>query len=290
MAALRDNRFLAWLGPTASEKDHYRHVRLDEDPAHRAAGMEALQEAVATAHADATRWIADLVGDPLDPFTEMSVVSSYPQDLHTLTLQGYLGEVVTGVVAENFDPHGVRWQVPAFLFRFHTTAIESLDRRLLLGDSATRIPGRTGDDCVAFLRGTDGTIEAWLNCEAKCTAGHDAGLISKGHQQLSRPLRLAASGLQLIQVMQDSADPEAADWVAALRVYRNHAARSEAAVRADLFVYVCGRRPAGASWLPRDRPHWAYTAAHPVEAVEVHFEDIDVTLTTVYPGHVISRD
>lgn len=291
MTSLRDDDFRRWLLPQRRESGHYRHARLDEDAAARANGLEALRRAAVAAHDDARRWIEEMLGESLDPFDETDLPAQYPHGLHTLTLQGYLGEILAGVIAENFDPHDVRWEVPGFLFRFHAVALEGLDRRLLLGDEPTRTPGRTGDDCIAFLRGPDGRIEAWLNCEAKCSAEHSAGLISGGHSQLSRPLRRAASALQLISVLQASTDPAAEEWIAALRIFRTAAATPDAATRADLFVYVCGQRPVREpTWLPLDRPHWRYLATHPLEAVEVHLNDVDAVLSTTYPGHDVDRD
>jgi hypothetical protein len=289
---LQNADFRLGLLGTPVEDGHYRHLRLDEDAGNREAGLLALAEAVKTAHLDAQSWIREMAGVSLDPFGEDDVDAQYPQGLHTLTLQGCLGEVFAGVVAENFDPHEFTWEVPAFLFRFYHAAIEGLDRRLSLGDDTSRTPGRTGDDCIAFHRAPSGRIVAWLNCEAKCSAGHSSSLITSGHQQLARPLLRAASGLQLLDVLRDSNRPDKDDWIAAIRVYRASANGPDAAERADLFVYVCGRRPADGrmSWISPDKPHPSYRATHPLEAVEVHLEDVDVVLTTAYPGHVINRD
>lgn len=274
-----------------SPSSHYRHTKLTEDDAQRSDGLDALEAAVAAAHQDAAGWIERALGDSLPPLDPCDVAANYPDGLHTLTLQGYLGEVFAGVLAENFQPHGYDWEVPAYLFRFHQTAIESLDRRLQFGGRADRIPGRTGDDCIAFVRDTEGHIVAWLNCEAKCSADHSASLIAKGHDQVSRPLRRGASTLALIDVMLDSDDPAAPRWVAALRLFRRAVGTATEAERADLLVYVCGRGPVdGGSWVPRTAPHVRYSARVPLEAMEVHLTDVDDVLVTVYPDHTINRD
>ena len=136
--------------------------------------------------------------NPLDPGPREggSPPLRYPDDLATTTLQGYLGEVFAGLIAENFDPHHLAWSVPAFLFRTHSVAAQTLERRRQLGGPATPIPGRTGDDALAFAKDPDGRIVAWLFGEAKCTHDHDSALINAGHEQLSaavyRPVDLTA--------------------------------------------------------------------------------------------------
>ena len=135
-----DDGLRAWLEPQRSLHDGYRHTVLSEDSAHRDGGLSALAHAVDRAHHDAKTYLADVFATTLDPFGEDQLAKDYPSQLKTLTLQGYLGEIFAGLYAENYAPHGVRWEVPAFLFRFSDAAIEGLDRRLQLGGEATRVP------------------------------------------------------------------------------------------------------------------------------------------------------
>ncbi len=286
----RDNDLIAWLCPILADLGGYRHVRLIEDVAGRPPGLEALARLVERAHEDAKTYLEDLLAIPLDPLGEDDVADAYPDALNTLTLQGYLGEILAGVVAENYGPHDVEWEVPAFLFRFSNAALEGLDRRLQVGGEATRTPGRTGDDCFAFLRDPNGRIVAWLNCEAKCSSDHNAGLIREGHAQLSRAQVRPVSAYQLIDVLRDSELPDADAWIAALRLFRRDAMRAEPPERADMLVYVCGRAPVQReSWIPCEAPHDAYRGGRPLEAVEVHFSAFDDVLTTVYPTHQVNR-
>lgn len=285
-----DNDLRAWLEPRRSLQGGYRHAMLTEKADQRLSGLEALAEATARAHEDAKRLLGDLFGTSLDPLEADPVATAYPAQLNTLTLQGYLGEIFAGLYAENYAPHGLAWEVPAFLFRFSNAAIEGLERRLQLGGEATRTPGRTGDDCVAFYREESGAISAWLNCEAKCTTTYPRKLIADGHRQLGRPLVSPVSLYQLIQILSDSEDPDSHRWVAALRVFRVESRTHDGPVRADLFLCVCGRAPTHeASWLDACRPDVHYTASQPLEAVEVHLDDLDGVLMKVYPGHEINR-
>lgn len=197
---------------------------------------------------------------------------------------------MAGLVAENFEPHDRAWEVPAFLFRTHIAAFQALERRRQLGGRAQPVPGRTGDDCVAFVRDEEGRIVEWLMCEAKCTHDHDAGLVSTGHKQLSVPLTAPVDLLQLVDILEESDDPEAADWVDAIRLMHQESVLGGAAERMDLFMYVCGRSPVNkTSWLPSDEPHEDYEADGPLEAVELHFHDFDEVLEHVYEEHHVHR-
>ncbi len=277
-----------WLRPQRAVNGTYRHVLLSEDPESRADGLASLTTVVAEAHRDARERLERLIGTSLDPIQGgLPDSRPYPDGLHTSALQGYLGEVLAGVVAENYQPHGESWVVPAFLFRGHQAAYQELERRRQLGGPARPIPGRTGDDALAFRVDEDGRVTAWLWAEAKCTHDHDAGLIDAGHRQLSTEIRVPVDLIQLIDVLADSREPLRERWIASLRelLYASNPPR-----RFDLFVYVCGRRPVRrATWLPKDQPHRSYTGPGPLEAVEIHFSDFDEVLVAVYPQHVIDR-
>lgn len=93
---------------------------------HRPSALAALAE---EAHRDARQRLERLIGISLDPIPNgTSPDWHYPEGLQTSVLQGYLGELLAGLIAENYQPHGRAWVVPAFLFR----AI-SLRSRILSG-------------------------------------------------------------------------------------------------------------------------------------------------------------
>jgi hypothetical protein len=281
----------AWLRPSVSEAGRYRHVVLAEQPAARSAGLKALRQIVKEAHADAARRLDDLGAPTLDPLVSPSKSQAlgYPEALHTITLQGYLGEIIGAIIAETYSPHEREWTVPCFPFRHHTAAFQALERRRQLGGRARRTPGRTGDDFLAFVRDSDGTILAWLMGEAKCTASHDAGLIGDGHAQLSIGLAIPVDLLQLIDVLESVGDSESLGWAASLRRL-NAADLDSAPERYDAFVYVCGRSPVKKkTWMSTGSPHERYTRDGPLEAAEVHMPDVDGALKSVYAAHVIGR-
>lgn len=103
------------------------------------------------------------------------------------------------------------------------------------------------------------------------------------HKQLNTSLVAPVDLLQLIEILEDSSDPGAEDWIDAIRVMRNEMVRGASADRLDLFMYVCGRQPASrATWIPRDRAHPRYARSGPLEAVDVHLTAFDEVLEHVY--------
>jgi hypothetical protein len=278
----------AWLTATRTANGTYDHLLLVEDIDARDEGIEALRVLVAQAHADARGRLSALAGISLDPLDETGLPGElpYPDGLHTVTLQGYLGEIMAGLVAVNYKPHGRTWEVPAFLFRFDTAAVQALEGRRQLGGGARQTPGRTGDDCVAFVRDDTGRIVEWLKCEAKCSLDHNASLISDGHVQLNKELTAPVDLLQLIEILEDSTIADAKDWVDALRLMRAETRGEPKSQRFDLFMYVCGRAPKQAStWLPTQTPQSKYERDGPLAAAELHLGDVKATIEFVYPDH-----
>lgn len=288
MSCWVSTELVAWLKVSATGAGEYSHLLLAEEPPRRDDGLRALAELVREAHRDARERLEDLTSrslDPLDP-SRPATQPSYPDSLETTTLQGYLGEVVAGLVAENYSPHNRRWRVPAFLFRGHFSAFQALERARQRGVAVAATPGRTGDDALAFELDDDGAIASWLYGEAKCTAGHDAGLISDGHLKLSAPDWLPIDLAQLIEVVERQPTIEARNWAHALRAL-NFVSESDAPQRFDMLVYVCGRKPIQAgrdAWMSTGAAHESYTGGKPLAAVEVHLDDFVTVIATVYPG------
>lgn len=279
----------SWLTSADTVNGTYRHALVTEDAAHRAEGLSSLAALTVEAHRDAHERLERLIGISLDPLAGVEPVGwrPYPDGLHTSVLQGYFGEMLAGVIAENYQPHGRMWAVPAFLFRGHQAAYQELERRRQLGGPARPVPGRTGDDALAFEVDDDGAIVGWLWGEAKCTHDHDSGMIAAGHQQLSVAIRVPVDLIQLIDVLGDSRDAASERWIASLRELLFS---TDPPPRYDMLVYVCGRDPIRkATWIPQDTPHSQYTRAGPLEAVEVHLADFDEVLLAAFPRHVINR-
>jgi hypothetical protein len=285
----RRNEIRAWLASTETANPPYVHTLLAEESTERAQGLAALGELAQEAHDDARRRVERLLAISLDPLERDRPLQwpAYPDSLHTTVLQGYLGELLAGVIAETYDPHGRTWSVPAFLFRGHAAAFQDIERRRQLGGPARPIPGRTGDDAFAFEMNEDDEVTAWLWGEAKCTYDHSSTLIADGHAQLSIPIQLPVDLLQLIEVLSESQLPDADRWIAAIREMIR---RPDPPPRFDMFVYVCGRKPVrNPTWISSEAPHSRYGAAGPLQAIEVHLDEFDDVMIAVYPRHVVNR-
>lgn len=150
------NPFSSWLtsSVTVSTDRHYWHHYLVEQPEKQADILEELQLYVHKAHADARLHFQELAGYSLDPLnfgSSKDPVRGYPETLPMDTLQGCFGEILAGLIAEYFSPFGIdEWKVPAFLFRFHNAAFHRLEQLSQTGGEAKSVPGRFGDDCLAF--------------------------------------------------------------------------------------------------------------------------------------------
>ena len=294
----KDDTLGEWLAPERSGEAPYRHLRLREQANKRTEGLSALAPLVESAHSDALDWLKGIAAEAFDPLCPPDagesivppLASNYPHSLHTTTLQGYLGEILAGLIAENYRPFDLDWEVPVFLFRNHDAAINQLERQRFLGTAAVPVPGRFGNDCLAFTR-VDGQISAFLTCEAKCSRSHNASLIAAGHEQLSSgDAHIPVDLYQLLGLLRSRGDAEAESWVAELSPLLTMS-DSDAPQHYDLFVYVCGKeRQDGGPWMSTDSAHKKYTAERELEAAEVRFDEIDEIIVTVYPGHTISGE
>ena len=250
--------------------------------------IDEIKVVVQDAHEDAKRRLRSLAGINLDPLGEPPVfdpAANYPECLDFQTLKGYFGEIFAGIVSVNYPHFGDNgWEMPVSLFRFHDLAFDQIERLHQDAGAAKRIPGRTGDDNMAFLRDKNGAITKVLICEAKCTADHSSTLISDAHEKISESNFKPVSLRNLIDILQGYDDDESKKWVDALRQYFL-SPKSSAPERYDLVSYACGRGPVSASrksWIPSDRPHIKYTGKRRLEAVEIHLFQVDKLILEVY--------
>lgn len=155
----------------------YRHRRLDESRELRDRILPRLKQVIFEAHEDARRYIRKLEGVSLNPLEipeGQDPAAGYPgQTVHLNNLIGYFGEILTGVICEEFAPFDeTRWKVPAYLFRWHLDEARHLDQIGQIGKNPNPNkeirPGRQGDDCLAFILNESGNITHTLFCESKC--------------------------------------------------------------------------------------------------------------------------
>lgn len=266
----------------------YSHILLVEQVGKRATIIKDLSEYVDSAHEPARRHLRHLLGFTLNPINQNiseDPAKGYPEDLDKITLQGYFGEIFAGIIAEHY-PHfeSSRWEVPVYLFHTHDVAFQQLELAKLTGADPSHVPGRTGDDCLAFERDSKGNIIRVMFCESKCTAKHNATLIKEAHEKISAlnilPVDLARIIEALLLIPEDAS---ANQWIDALR--RLYFRKDNLQERCDMVLYICGRPPKiNDTWIHAAVPHASYKGKRKLTAVEVHMLDVIDMVKTVYKG------
>lgn len=281
--------FTQWLECTRSENPskRYCHHHLKERDDAWANVSGSIIDYFRRAHDDAVRRLQRLIGLSLHPAgVDPAAPNGYPHGLPLGTLQGSFGEIIAGMCAEHGSPSGYDdWEVPAFLLRTHLVAFQQLERSGQTDDLPNAIPGRTGDDCLAFRRTEDMQIVAVLYCEAKCTLDHDSALISSAHGRAASSI---VDLLQIIEVLQLGETPEATRWIDALRILRLQLFSEPTRIsRHDAVVYVHKRGPVrNQTWIPTDQPHQNYTAGRPLDSFEIQLSDVSSRISAVYAREV----
>lgn len=288
MFNLRSRQITEWLDSRVTKASGtYRHHLLVENRCRRATAIVELKRIVQEAHEDARRQLCRCVQSNLDPIlpgTGPTVGDAYPSILHLNTKKAYFGEIMAGIVAENYASVGPgKWRVPVFLFRLHHLAFDQLEMWRETGLLPQHVPGQPGDDCVAFCRDTRGTIVAALVCEGKCTHGHDSSLIADAHRKLGTQVSRPTSLHQIIGILREQmSDPEAQQWAEALTQLYLKDLKDDYR-RCDLASYTCGRRPARRlTWMPVNQPHAEYQGGRDLESVEIHIADVDDLVEELY--------
>ncbi|MED4588237.1 hypothetical protein [Priestia flexa] len=285
---IKSKQLSMWLQNNVNEsKDKkYRHRLLKENKDKRVDIIEELRDIVSEAHDDARlrlRKVVDTSLHPLENEESFDPAQGYPELFDLTTLKGYFGEVFAGLIAENFSPFGEDWRVPVFSFRYHEIAFDQLEMYRLTGEKLNTIPGRTGDDCLAFVMDKSHKINKVLFCEAKCTANHKASMISDAHIKISSMNLIPVEVRRLIDTLKDYEDSESRKWVKSLRELYIKGTQNE---RYDLVSYVCGKSPVRSktrkSWIPSNMPHPSYEGKRKLEAVEVHLNDVEDLIREVY--------
>lgn len=290
------NKFALWLRDSLSESNDkkYRHRLFTEYPNKREEILEELTSYVQNAHEDARSYLRALFENTLDPFTtsaSFDPAEGYPELLHMQTLKGYFGEIFAGLVAEHFSPFDESgWKVPVFLFRYHTVAFQELERIRQTGEKAKEIPGRTGDDCLAFQMNNDGQIVRYLYCEAKCTSrGNRTGMVAEAHKKASESA--VVDLMQIISTLQQRNNAISNQWLPAIQklslILRKRLPETlnHKIERCDMVSYICGESPVRGgrtAWLPTEKPHSEYKAGRRLETVEIHLPEVEALIESVY--------
>lgn len=276
-----------WLEENRTNSgEKYLHILLTEQSNIPDEVWEELVTYVDHAHEGARASLRAPLGESLNPImhgSKKNPAYGYPHKLNIVALQGFFGEILTGIIAEHYKMFGSgSWEVPVHLFRAHITAFQQLEEIKQNDNWDKIIPGRTGDDGLAFERNQNGKIICWMACEAKCTSSHNSGLISDNHEKLSKSVAVKPVDLlRTIEALQDYADDEYSKaWIETLRNFYFEKGKKE---RCDLSVYVCAKFPIREkTWISPDKPHKSYTAKRKLTSVEIHINDLLDKIQSIY--------
>jgi hypothetical protein len=266
-----------------------------ESRAALAAVRHELQAYVDECFDDARKHLRAGFNNALSPFNTPvpDPAANFPKLLNQITLQGYFGEILSGLAVEHWGAHGHNdWEVPAFLFRLHPVEfqhLETINARIAAGDvydpddEKEIRPGRTGDDCLAFRINNHDTITDVLTLEAKCLGVHKIDKIKDAHAKVAAGGTLPTGIRELVNLLSEYTTPPAKRWHAAM--FKLWAGGHLVAVRRDGVSYACSQTPKKAgkiSWMAHDTPHVAYTATRHLEGLEFHLDDLLALMAAVY--------
>lgn len=273
-----DNLHL-WLSSivSVSADRKYKHQLLTEDASRFSDVENGMKGYFADAHNDAKRHYSNLIAIDLSPGALIpsanEALTNYPEGLPIAILQSYFGEIFAGLVAEHLAPFDEgEWKVPAFLMRFHNVVFEQLEKSHRAGQELPlTLPGRTGDDCLAFIKNESGQISKVLFCESKCVQGHRAEYLNDAHEKLSGVFNCVH---QIIEILEGRSDVESLSWIEPLRQLRMKKEGTDFE-QCNLLCYISGDMPVRrTTWIPVDVAHEKYTASRRLEAVELHLANL----------------
>ncbi len=257
-----------WLENSLTENGDYRHRHVFEsEEDQRKEALEIIKEYIAWAHSDTKEKLEEeyTLGVDLDPeaYEESStVVEAYPQVLHKRDLKGYFGEAFAGLLAEIFEVHRKNWVIPIFLFRLHNKVFERLEEWDLSDEPDEDLPptpGRSGDDCLAFVVEDESVVDC-MSIEAKYTPEHNSSQIDSAFDKVNeRPKSL----IQIAGILDEIGKEDLADKVKLFRYSNNDLGKYK------MISYLHGKEPTqNNTWIDTDSPKKSTDE----EAVELEFQ------------------
>lgn len=285
------NELEKWLKNSIYEHNqpNYFYLLLKEEPTYRKNILPALKQVFHDAHQDFRNLVVDVFDANLDPLDPPSIqtekkkflckLDQWLTKLDNRTLAGYFGEILTGLTVLSFSPFEISdWEIPVFLYRHHVHAYDAFEKFSQTGKLPKAVIGRSGEDNIAFLRDNNGNVVRELRCEAKCSFGHNSGLISEAHKKFDDATKTSPEIFRILQILRDYDDVESQKWAASLK--KHHWTRTEPL---HLVFYVCGKMPiAKTSWINKDAPHKNYTSARSLQSIEVHISNIPSLIKRIY--------
>lgn len=294
---------VAWLKETNRIDGDYGHLLLEQQAPIDVARLRPYFE---SAHLDAREVFHGDAGLDLHPDAGAAGAhAQYPACLPPTARRGLFGEVLSGLVTEQYEFIGKQeWSIPVFLFRHHADARKYVFALARDPGRQRQLHGRHGNDFIAICLDSDGVVVRFLAGEAKWRKSLTAGAVEtlmlgeweadpngvkvrSGRGiwfELNRELA-APDGLRQLQAILKERDPDG--YAAAILSMDKALILRDPVVipRTDLVVLsgnVAARRVAGSTFLPDRAAPADYTAGNPLQVVEVILEGGDALIDQLY--------
>lgn len=163
-------RMQEWLEEYLSINDNFGHLLLVQNDIDQEEVASFLRPYFESAHLDAREVFHSDIGIDLHPDAGDgdTPLPTYPNSLPSRTQRGLFGEVITGLVVENYELVGKHdWVVPIFLFRHHEDACNYLFDLARNPEKTRQTIGRLGTDFIGLELGEDGSVTRVISGEAK---------------------------------------------------------------------------------------------------------------------------
>jgi hypothetical protein len=158
----------------------FGHLLLVQREADDGSLVACLRPYFESAHLDARQSFHADIGIDLHPDAEEDAepVVTYPGCLPSTTKLGLFGEVLAGLVTQNYPlVGGHAWSIPIFLFRFHDDARNYLFDLARNPERTRQAIGRLGSDFIGLLLAADGAVARFIVGEAKWRATLTAAVV-----------------------------------------------------------------------------------------------------------------
>lgn len=292
------------LRPTIAGSGSYRHLLLEQCvPSLSDPDISELRPYFESAHRDAREVFHAAARISLHPEDGgKGSHATYPNCLPKKTVRGLFGEVMCGIVAETYDLVGSKkWRVPIFLFREHAPVARYIFDLVRDPARIKEVHGRPGNDFIGLELAADGTVLAFIAGEAKWRADLTASTIAgimKGDGQGKGAARVwADNGVwndintallipQGIQQICDLLKIKDRDGYARTILSLDQALLTDVGPPRTDMVLIAGNRSAlranGTCLLPSAAPPPDYTAARPLQIVEIVLLGGEVMIERLY--------
>jgi hypothetical protein len=296
-----------WLTPYPSVDGTYGHLLLEQDCACDGDLIAELVPYFESAHGDARAFFHEQMGIELHPDADApGAHATYPSCLPPITRRGLFGEVMAGMLAENYEfVGGHAWHIPVFLFRYHEDAEQCLFALARDEGRKREIYGRRGSDFLALALDDDGEVIRFIAGEAKWRKALQPAVVHElmhGKEVTNKKTGVtknngrgiwalvnkdipAPHGLRQLQRLLRENDPEGYS-AAILSLDRVLVMRGAQPLARTNLILIAGNdvpsRKSKTSLVPWEKLPADYTAPHDLQVVEVILNDGEAVIDGVY--------